>query len=222
MSAVAAASAVTDLLDGGRDALDAAGLRLTFEGGEQRLVGDVVAEGVEADLAGIEDHLRRANDSLRRIDDADRLERRRQRGEARPDADLVEERDRPGEQRRRPLIGRSPGAGRRARRRSPSLEEECGGEADWARADDGDVADLGHLLALTPPIAGRALDNIAPTITAPPGDDPGVGSGRREGRARCSKRILLSCRCPMVPHRAPGKQFAGLLASAGRIGESMG
>ena len=206
------------LLDRGRDALDPTGVHLGFEGGDQRLVGDVVAEGVEADLAGIEDHLRCADQSLRGVDDADRPEGRRQPAEARPDADLLEERDRSGEERRRALIGRRPARSDEHDVVAGPRQEEGGGEADRACADNGDVADLLH--SAGPVIAGRSPAWRRRSRPSPR-DDPGIGSGR--GR----RAEMLQADSPVLPApygavSVPGKQFAGLLASAGRIGESMG
>ena len=66
-----------DRLDEGFAPLDRARGDRGFQRGDQDGVGNVVAEGVEADLAGVEGDLRRADQARGAVDDAHGAERRR-------------------------------------------------------------------------------------------------------------------------------------------------
>ena len=85
------------------------GRRHGLKGVDEVGIADVVAEGGEADLAGVEGDLRRADKSPRRVDDAERAQGGLC-GEQIPGAEPFQEVDRAGEQGRGALV--AAGAGR--------------------------------------------------------------------------------------------------------------
>ena len=76
-----------------------------FQGGGEGGVGDVVTEGVEADLAGGEGNLRRADQPAGSVDDPERAQRCADFRQSRPQPDPFEQLQCADEQRRSALVG---------------------------------------------------------------------------------------------------------------------
>ena len=139
MESVSATDSSPDVtaLDEGLAPVDGARGDGGLQGGDQDGVGNVVAEGIKADLVRVEGDLRRADEALCAVDDAHGAEWRRLTGNVVPDADAFEQRHGAGKQRRGAFVGRRPGRGDQRHRIAGIAQDQRGGETDRSRADDG-------------------------------------------------------------------------------------
>ena len=121
-----------------------------FERGEQMPVLDVVAEGIEPDLGGVEKDFGRAEQPLRVVDDAKFLQRRGVRQARLPDAKRFQRGDRAGKQRSGAMV-------RLGRRRDQERVHAGRGKRDGADETGRAAADDGHFGGETRPVRCSSL-----------------------------------------------------------------